>query len=113
MTREWPSFVTRDLGDSEEDDAEAMRRWEAYDRGMKALVGRRRRAPRRGRMVGRGRDGRIDRPRSGTGAAAPRRRAGRDAAAGRGAGSGEEVKGKILMPLYRENVNCAINSFNS
>lgn len=38
MTREWPRFVTKDLGDSEEDVAEAMRRWEAYDRGMKALV---------------------------------------------------------------------------
>ena len=38
MTKKWPSFVTKDLGDSEEDAAEAMRRWEAYDRGMKALV---------------------------------------------------------------------------
>lgn len=38
MTREWPSFVTKDLGDSEEDAAEAMRRWEAYDRGMKAVI---------------------------------------------------------------------------
>ena len=38
MTKKWPSFVTKDLGDSEEDVAEAMRRWEAYDRGMRALV---------------------------------------------------------------------------
>lgn len=36
--KKWPSFVTRDLGDSPEDDAEMMRRWEAYDRGMKALI---------------------------------------------------------------------------
>lgn len=32
----WPSFITRDLGP--EDDAEMTRRWEAYDRDMKALI---------------------------------------------------------------------------
>lgn len=38
MTRTWPPFVTRDLGDSEADFAEMMRRWEVYDREMKALI---------------------------------------------------------------------------
>ncbi len=38
MTNKWPVFVTSDLGDSAEDDAEMMRRWEAYDRDMKALI---------------------------------------------------------------------------
>lgn len=38
MTREWPRFVTKDLGGSEEDNAEAVRRWEAYDRRMKAVI---------------------------------------------------------------------------
>lgn len=37
MTR-WPSFVTKDLGDSAEDSAEMMRRWQVYDREMKALI---------------------------------------------------------------------------
>lgn len=34
----WPSFVTKDLGDSAADQAELLRRWEAYDRDMKALI---------------------------------------------------------------------------
>lgn len=38
MTGKWPRFVTRDLGDSEEDDAEMMRRWETYDREMKVII---------------------------------------------------------------------------
>lgn len=38
MTRKWPSFATKDLGDSDEDAAETMRRWKVYDREMKALV---------------------------------------------------------------------------
>jgi uncharacterized protein (DUF4415 family) len=38
MTDKWPSFVTRDLGDSDEDAAEMMRRWEKYDREMKAII---------------------------------------------------------------------------
>jgi len=37
MTK-WPEFITKDLGDSEEDDAELMRRWKQYDREMKAIV---------------------------------------------------------------------------
>ncbi len=36
MTSKWPSFVTKDLGP--DDDAELMRRWEAYDRDMKAII---------------------------------------------------------------------------
>lgn len=36
--RKWPSFVTRDLGDSAEDDAEMLRRWEAYNKEMQALI---------------------------------------------------------------------------
>lgn len=36
--RKWPSFVTRDLGDSVEDDAEMLRRWEAYNKEMRALI---------------------------------------------------------------------------
>ena len=36
--RKWPSFVTRDLGDSPEDDAEMLRRWEVYNREMQALI---------------------------------------------------------------------------
>lgn len=35
-TDKWPRFITRDLG--LDDDAERMRRWEAYDRDMKALI---------------------------------------------------------------------------
>jgi uncharacterized protein (DUF4415 family) len=34
----WPSFVTKDLGDSPEDEAEMQRRWEIYDREMKAII---------------------------------------------------------------------------
>ena len=40
MTDRWPSFVTADLGDSDEDDAEMMRRWEADNREMQALIAR-------------------------------------------------------------------------
>lgn len=36
--KKWPSFVTKDLGDSPEDDAEMTRRWQVYDREMKALI---------------------------------------------------------------------------
>lgn len=35
MTK-WPEFITKDLGS--DDDAEMMRRWEAYNRDMKALI---------------------------------------------------------------------------
>lgn len=35
-TNKWPSFETHDLG--LDDDTEWMRRWEAYDRGMKELI---------------------------------------------------------------------------
>lgn len=38
MTRRWPSFKTADLGDTPEDDAEMERRWQVYDREMKALI---------------------------------------------------------------------------
>lgn len=38
MTKSWPQFVTKDLGDTPEDDAEMQRRWEQYDRDMKALI---------------------------------------------------------------------------
>jgi uncharacterized protein (DUF4415 family) len=38
MTRQWPSFKTADLGDSDADDAEMQRRWEVYEREMKALI---------------------------------------------------------------------------
>jgi uncharacterized protein (DUF4415 family) len=38
MARTWPSFITSDLGDSAADQAELLRRWEAYDRDMKALI---------------------------------------------------------------------------
>jgi uncharacterized protein (DUF4415 family) len=36
----WPSFVTRDLGDSEEESAEMDRRWAEYKREMNALIAR-------------------------------------------------------------------------
>lgn len=36
MTKVWPSFVTRDLGP--DDDAEMLRRWQVYDREMRALI---------------------------------------------------------------------------
>lgn len=35
---DWPKFITRDLGDSDADMAEMERRWEAYERQMKALI---------------------------------------------------------------------------
>lgn len=38
MERNWPSFVTKDLGDTQEDDAEMHRRWEIYDRDMRVLI---------------------------------------------------------------------------
>lgn len=38
MTGKWPQFVTEDLGNGPEDDAEMQRRWEQYDREMKALI---------------------------------------------------------------------------
>lgn len=38
MTRKWPTFVTKDLGDTEQDAIEMERRWEVYDREMKALI---------------------------------------------------------------------------
>lgn len=38
MTNKWPSFVTKDLGDSEADSAEMKRRWDAYDREMQAII---------------------------------------------------------------------------
>lgn len=38
MIRKWPSFVTKDLGASPEDDAEMQRRWDAYNREMKAII---------------------------------------------------------------------------
>lgn len=38
MTRKWPVFVTKDLGDTEKDTAEMQRRWEVYDREMKAII---------------------------------------------------------------------------
>lgn len=34
----WPAFITKDLGDTDEDDAEMQRRWEVYDREMRALI---------------------------------------------------------------------------
>jgi uncharacterized protein (DUF4415 family) len=37
MTK-WPEFITRDLGESDGDDAELTRRWEQYDREMKAII---------------------------------------------------------------------------
>lgn len=38
MTNKWPSFVTVDLGDTEQDEAEMVRRWKVYDQRMKALI---------------------------------------------------------------------------
>lgn len=38
MTDKWPRFVTRDLGDTEQDAAETMRRWTEYQRRMKAII---------------------------------------------------------------------------
>ncbi|MCB1386072.1 MAG: BrnA antitoxin family protein [Nitratireductor sp.] len=36
MTSKWPAFITKDLGP--DDDDEMMRRWEVYNREMKALI---------------------------------------------------------------------------
>ncbi|MBD0415838.1 BrnA antitoxin family protein [Oryzicola mucosus] len=38
MTKKWPSFVTKDLGDGPEDEAEMHRRWETYNREMQAII---------------------------------------------------------------------------
>ena len=38
MARKWPAFITRDLSGTKEGDAEMQRRWETYDREMKALI---------------------------------------------------------------------------
>ncbi|HWV19965.1 MAG TPA: BrnA antitoxin family protein [Devosia sp.] len=38
MTGKWPQFVTEDLGNGPEDDAEMQRRWEQYNHEMKALI---------------------------------------------------------------------------
>lgn len=38
MSKTWPRFVTKDLGDTPEDDAELHRRWLAYDTQMKTLI---------------------------------------------------------------------------
>ena len=39
MAKKWPEFVTVDLDmDTDEGDAEMQRRWETYDREMKALI---------------------------------------------------------------------------
>lgn len=38
MTRKWLRFITKDLGDGEADAVEMQRRWQVYDREMKALV---------------------------------------------------------------------------
>lgn len=38
MTNKWPSFVTADLGDTEQDEAEMLRRWKVYDQRMKTLI---------------------------------------------------------------------------
>ncbi|MDI6026453.1 BrnA antitoxin family protein [Corticibacterium sp. UT-5YL-CI-8] len=38
MTKKWPSFVTKDLRDTPEDEAEMHRRWETYNREMQAII---------------------------------------------------------------------------
>lgn len=38
MSDKWPAFITKDLGTSDADDAEFMRRWEAYEREMKVII---------------------------------------------------------------------------
>ena len=38
MTGKWPQFVTKDLGNGPEDDAEMQRRWEQYNREMTAPI---------------------------------------------------------------------------
>lgn len=37
MTR-WPKFLTKDLGDSDDDDVEMQRRWDVYNREMQAII---------------------------------------------------------------------------
>ncbi|CAA0096822.1 Uncharacterised protein [Starkeya nomas] len=34
----WPQFITKDLTGTPEDDAEMLRRWQVYEREMKALI---------------------------------------------------------------------------
>lgn len=36
--KKWPSFTTKDLGDTAADEAEMDRRWEVYNREMQALI---------------------------------------------------------------------------
>ena len=38
MTSKWPQFTTKDLMDTEEGAAEMQRRWDVYNREMKALI---------------------------------------------------------------------------
>ncbi|CAN7424519.1 BrnA antitoxin family protein [Devosia sp. LjRoot3] len=38
MAKKWPQFVTKDLDSFPDSDAEMQRRWELYDREMKALI---------------------------------------------------------------------------
>lgn len=38
MNSKWPSFVTKDLPDTDEGDAEMHRRWEDYDREMQVII---------------------------------------------------------------------------
>lgn len=38
MTGMWPQFITKDLGDTDEDSAEMMRRWTRYDMEMNKLI---------------------------------------------------------------------------
>jgi hypothetical protein len=38
MPKRWASFETNGLGDNDEDDAEMQRRWEVYNREMRALI---------------------------------------------------------------------------
>lgn len=38
MTKPWPKFVTKDLGESDKDMREMDRRWHQYDKEMRALI---------------------------------------------------------------------------
>lgn len=38
MAKEWPSFITRDLGRTAAGDTEMHRRWKQYDREMKVII---------------------------------------------------------------------------
>lgn len=38
MARKWPEFVTKDLPATEAGDAEMLRRWNAYNQQMKAII---------------------------------------------------------------------------